>query len=133
MLKRWFILNEKIRFLILASFNMLLRYLFFVGIGIVTGITHYQVVLIFSWLLSVPIAFYSYKYFVFSGAGNHLHEFAKSVMIWIFSYFFNVLVLSYFVEQLKWNAYLGQGVIIGLIFVINYFLFKYVAFSKTHQ
>ena len=132
MLQKWFLLNEKIRFLILASLNTLLRYMIFVGIGIVTGITHYQVVLIFSWSLSVLIAFYSYKYLVFSGTGNHFHEFAKSIMIWIFSYFFNVLLLTYFVEQLKWNVYLGQGLIIGLIFFINYFLFKYIAFPKTN-
>ncbi len=131
LLKKWIQLNEKIRFLILGSVNMFIRYLIFVIIGLITGITHYQIILLCSWSLSVFIAFYSYKYFVFESAGNHFHEFGKSILIWIFSYFLNVFILMGLVEYAKLNAFLAQGIIICLIFIINYYLFKYFAFSKS--
>ncbi len=131
MIHSWFKINEKLRFLILASFNMAIRYLIFVIIGIITGITHYQIVLACSWFLSVFIAFYSYKYLVFSSKGSHIHEFIKSLAIWIFSYFLNVFLLTFLIEKLNLNAYIAQGIIICFIFVINYFLFKHFAFAKN--
>lgn len=130
MIRNWFKLNEKLRFLILASFNMAIRYLIFVIIGIITGITRYQIVLACSWFLSVFIAFYSYKYLVFSSEGSHVREFIKSLIIWIMSYFLNVFLLTFLIEKLNFNAYIAQGIIICLIFVINYFLFKHFAFAK---
>ncbi len=129
-LNNWFQVNEKIRFLILGSINMLIRYLIFVAIGLITGITHYQIILLCSWSLSVFIAFYSYKYFVFESDGNHFHEFGKSILIWISSYFLNVFLLMGLVEYMGLNAYLAQGIIICFIFIINYYLFKHFAFTK---
>ncbi len=61
MLKKWFTLDEKYRFALLASANMALRYALFIILGIITGINHYQITLILSWILSSFIAFYSYK------------------------------------------------------------------------
>lgn len=131
MIHSWFKINEKLRFLILASFNMAIRYLIFVIIGIITGITHYQIVLACSWFLSVFVAFYSYKYLVFSSKGSHIQEFTKSLAIWILSYFLNVFLLTFLIEKLNFNAYVAQGIIICFIFVINYFLFKHFAFAKN--
>ncbi len=129
-LKKWFQIDEKLRFLLLAGMNMAIRYLIFVIIGLLTGITHYQVILLCSWSFSVFIAFYSYKYLVFSSDGNHFYEFGKSILIWIFSYLFNVLLLTVLVERIKLNVFLSQGIIICLIFIINYYLFKHFAFAK---
>lgn len=130
MKEQWFRLDEKIRFFILASLNMGIRYFIFVMIGLLTGMTHYQFVLLCSWSLSVFIAFYSYKYLVFSSKGHHFFEFMKSIVIWITSYFLNVFLLMFLVEQIKWNVYIAQGTIICFIFLINYFLFKHFAFSQ---
>lgn len=128
-MEQWFALNEKLRFLILAGINMFIRYLLFIGFGFMMGTRHYQIILALSWGLSVFVAFLSYKYLVFGSKGKHLPEFLRSVLIWFFTYLFNVYMLDFLVAKMGLNVYLAQGIIICIIFVVNYFLFKNFAFS----
>lgn len=127
----WFDLDKKLRFVITGIINMALRYLIFVLLGLIFSVNRYQLILLATWLLSSGIAFFSYKYLVFRTEGNHLKEFAKSVMIWCLSYILNAFLLAFLVERQQWNVYLAQGIVIILIVVINYLLFKHFAFH--HQ
>lgn len=131
--KKWFDIDEKIRFVIAGTLNMGLRYLIFILLGVLFSVGHYQLILLSTWLLSSGIAFVSYKYLVFRTEGNHLKEFGKSVLIWIISYVINALLLAFYVEKLKWNTYVAQGVAVAIIVVINYLLFKYFAFHQRKK
>ncbi len=133
MLKKWFLLDEKIRFVTTGTFNMALRYAIFVLIGVWFGINHYQVVLLSTWLLSSGLAFLSYKYLVFCTKGNHIKEFLKSVLIWVISYFINAVLLWLGVGVCKLNTYIMQAIAVVLIVVINYMLFKYFAFKQRKK
>ena len=126
--KKWFAIDEKIRFVVAGTVNMGLRYLIFVFLGIVFSVARYQLILLSTWLLSSGVAFVSYKYLVFRTEGNHIKEFAKSILIWCISYFINAVLLALFVEQFFWNIYFSQGIAVIVIVVINYLLFKYFAF-----
>ena len=132
-MKNWFKIDEKIRFIITGIFNMFLRYVIFVFLGIGLGTSHYQLVLLASWLLSSVVAFLSYKHLVFQTEGNHIKEFIKSVLIWIVSYFINAALLMLLVGYFALNTYLAQGMAIILIVVINYTLFKYFAFKQRKK
>lgn len=131
--RRWFTLDEKVRFVIAGICNMGIRYLIFVLLGLVFTVNRYQIILLATWLSSSVIAFLSYKYLVFRTEGNHLKEFVKSLLIWCLSYILNALLLGFWVGHLQWNVYIAQGLVIMLLVVINYLLFKHFAFNKQKK
>ena len=110
-----------------------LRYLIFVALVFAFGSLHYQLTLLFMWLISSFIAFYSYKKLVFITQGNHLQEYLKSISVWILSYFINAGILSLLVDKLMFNLYLAQGIAISFLLITNYLLFKHFAFSRPHK
>ena len=75
----WFLIDEKVRFLVLAMTNMFIRYVLFVVLGALFSVLHYQAVLVLTWALSSVVAFLSYKVLVFRTEGNHLKEYGKSL------------------------------------------------------
>ena len=131
--RRWFALDEKVRFVIAGICNMGIRYLIFVLLGLAFTVNRYQIILLATWLSSSVIAFLSYKYLVFRTEGNHMKEFVKSLLIWCLSYVLNALLLGFLVGRLQWNVYAAQGLVIVLIVVINYLLFKHFAFKKQKE
>lgn len=130
---RWFLMDEKIRFVIVGIGNMGIRYLLFVLLGLFFTVRHYQAVLFFSWFLSSFTAFLAYKFLVFRTAGNHLKEFGKSLLIWCLSYCLNAFLLGFLAGRLYWNVYLAQGIVILLLVVVNYLLFKHFAFKRQRK
>ena len=131
--RRWFALDEKVRFVIAGICNMGIRYLIFVLLGLAFTVNRYQIILLATWLSSSVIAFLSYKYLVFRTEGNHIKEFVKSLLIWCLSYVLNALLLGFLVGRLQWNVYAAQGLVIILLVVINYLLFKHFAFKKQKE
>lgn len=132
MFKKWLALDEKIRFAIMAALNMLLRFVIFSGLIYLFSQKHYQLLLALTWFVSSFIAFGCYKYFVFSAQGEHLRQYLKSLLIWTGSYIVNVFLLKFLLEELFWNIYAAQGVVILFLLVTNYLLFKHFAF-KQHR
>lgn len=130
LLDHWFATDERIRFSLLASLNMGLRYVLFVGLSLIFTTLHYQITLLLMWLISSFIAFYSYKKFVFSTQGNHLQEYLKSIAIWILSYFINAGILTLLVTNYQINLYIGQAIAICFLLISNYLLFKHFAFRR---
>lgn len=127
-LKCWFNVDERIRFAFLASINMALRFFIFALLCFLFSARNYQMLLAFTWFISSFIAFASYKFLVFSAEGNHLRQYLKSLLIWIFSYVINVFILQYLIETLAWSPYYAQALAISALLVTNYLLFKHFAF-----
>ncbi|MFI3241047.1 MAG: GtrA family protein [Alphaproteobacteria bacterium] len=132
MIKKWFSLNDKIRFSIMCSFNMSIKYALFILLGILFSTFHYQIILALSWFLSSVLAFYCYKILVFQSQGEHIKEFCKSILVWTISYIINAFCLEFLVTKCKLHPNTAQAIIIGSLFIINYFLFKHFAF-KTEK
>ncbi len=128
MSKFWFSIDEKIRFAFLASINMALRFLLFALLCFLFTVQHYQLLLAITWFLTSFIAFASYKFLVFSAKGNHVYQYLKSLVIWIFSYLINVVILQYLIETLAWSPYYAQALAISFLLITNYLLFKHFAF-----
>jgi len=132
MRKYWFGIDEKVRFAIMASVNMALRFMIFSGLALLFSPERYQLLLAATWFVSSFIAFASYKFLVFPAEGNHLHQYAKSLLIWICSYFINILILTFLIERERWDPYLAQAAAISFLLIVNYLLFKHFAF-KPHR
>lgn len=131
LIDHWFETDERIRFTIMASLNMGLRYLLFIALSLIFTTLHYQLTLLLMWLTSSFIAFYSYKKLVFTTQGNHLQEYLKSIAIWTLSYFINAGILSLLVTKYQINLYLGQAIAICFLLISNYLLFKHFAFRQA--
>ena len=58
--ERWFLIDEKVRFVIAGIGNMGVRYLIFILLGLAFTVRHYQAILFFSWFLSSFTAFLAY-------------------------------------------------------------------------
>ena len=130
LIDHWFETDERVRFTIMASLNMGMRYLLFVFLSLIFTTLHYQLVLLAMWLISSFIAFYSYKKLVFATQGNHLKEYLKSISIWILSYFINAGVLALLISHWQVNLYLAQAFAISFLLITNYLLFKHFAFRQ---
>lgn len=61
-----------------------------------------------------------------------MHQYAKSLLIWICSYFINILILTFLIEREHWDPYLAQAAAISFLLIVNYLLFKHFAF-KPHR
>ncbi len=126
----WYDTPESIRFTLLASLNMGLRYVLFIVLSLLFSNLHYQVTLFLMWFISSFIAFYSYKKLVFNTQGNHLKEYLKSIAIWTLSYIINAGLLVVMIEHMQLNLYFAQTIAIGFLLITNYLLFKHFAFRK---
>ena len=125
----WFMIDERIRFVMVGFGNTLIRYAIFVILGVITSISHYQIILLASWLLSSVTAFFFFFFLVFETSGNHWKEYGRSLIVWTLSYFINALFLEILIKNLMLNPYLAQAIAILFIMVINYLLFKHFAFK----
>lgn len=133
LINRWFAIDERVRFVIVGIANMGLRYLLFALFLALFSERYYQYELLAVWLMSSVWAFYLYKILVFCSNGNHLHEYLKSVAVWSLSYVINAALLSWLREGMQLNLYLAQAIVIVILVVINYLLFKHFAFSAPHR
>lgn len=125
----WFEINERWRYLTVAVVNVILKYLVF-AVLVFFYPKHYQVSLLLSWLLSFFSAFVGYKFLVFATEGNHLREYFKSTAILSWSYLLNTFFLWAFVENLLWDPYLSQALILFVLTSFNFLLFKHFAFKQ---
>ncbi len=133
MSKKWFSIDERIRFLISATFVMFLRFLIFSALGLIYSPVHYQIILAITWATSSIFAFVIYKFLVFTAPGNHLHQYLKSLVIWTLSYFFNTLILMLLIDILNMGPYISQAIAISFLLLTNYLLFKHFAFKHSHS
>ena len=131
--RRWFALDEKVRFVIAGICNMGIRYLIFVLLGLAFTVNRYQIILLATWLSSSVIAFLSYKYLVFRTEGNHIKRVCQVAFDLVFELCSQCVAARFLVGRLQWNVYAAQGLVIILIVVINYLLFKHFAFKNRKR
>lgn len=130
LLKHWFRLDRKIRFLLVGGFNTSFSYLLFVIFSFILGVKYFQQALFLSWLSSSVVSFVTQKFYVFRTSGNYVREYFSCLISWSVVYLINALLLEYFHRVLLWNLYLSQALSVCIYTVITYLLFKYFAFRK---
>lgn len=130
LLKIWFKLPEKLRFLLVGGFNTVVSYMMFAGLIFLIGESKYQQSLILSWGLSSFVSFGTLKLFVFQTRGNWFKEYSKCLLTWSVGYVINAGMLEAVVVFLKMNVYIGQAISILTTIIISYTLFKHFAFKN---
>lgn len=126
----WFNLDDKIRYLIVGSFNAGVCYLIYSLICLLMGDSIYQIALALAWLLSSAISFTMQRTYVFEGKGVWYKEYLKCCVTWFFSYLINAGLLEFTVKYLHLNVYIAQLISNFTAAVFTYILFKTYAFRK---
>lgn len=125
----WFKLNEKIRFILIGTINTIISYGIFCIIFHITGSKYHKVSLLFSWLITSIIAFFTQKILVFQTTGNLSQEYIKTILTRIFGFTLNLILLNIFLTIIN-NVYFAQFLANLTNAVISFFILKYFAFKK---
>lgn len=131
LLKKWYNISDKIRFLFVGGFNAAFSYIIFAAAIFLIGKEHYQLCVALQWIISSVFSFVNQKIFVFCTKGNWISEYLKCCTTWVISYVCNALILELIVRYVTKNVYVGQLVSIFLASVVTYILFKYFAFKQA--
>lgn len=124
----WFLLNQKIRFLLVGGFNTVLAYALFVFLLEYCN-WRYPAVLITQYLITVNISIFTMRYFVFRSYGNLKNEYAKAWSIYLLLLGLNYLYLFITVSYLKMNTIIVQGLYIVISTILTFILHKKYSFS----
>ncbi len=128
--KFWFSLDDKIRYLVIGSFNAGVCYVIYSLICLIIGDRVYQIALALAWLLSSVISFITQRTFVFEGKGIWYKEYLKCCATWFFSYLINAGLLEFTVKICGMNVYIAQLISNFTAAVFTYIVFKKFAFKK---
>ena len=122
--------NQKIKYLLVGSYNTLFGYLTFVIIfynfsdvashSLLLGITHF---------IAVTHNFFTYKRWVFNVKENLLKNYFKFHQICLLLYIINLILFLCFTKLMNVNLYFAQGLILIIIIILGYFMNKNYSFA----
>jgi len=129
-MKQFLIAHEqKIRYLIIGGWNTVFGYGVFAALYFwLEGLIHYLIVLSISYVLSITNAYIGYKLFVFRTRGNILREYLRFYVVYGAAFLVNLATLPLFVEILKLNMYVAQGIVTIITILGSYVLHKNFSF-----
>ena len=127
----WFNLSDKIRFILVGSFNAGISYIIYSLICLLIGEHFYQFSLASAWVISSIISFTTQRCFVFNVEGNLFKQYCKCCTTWLFSYIINAILLELFVQNFLMNVYIAQILATGICAIFTYVLFKTFAFRRS--
>ena len=115
-------LNQKrIRYLLVGGLNTLVGYS--IGIAIYKAFSDSLGILwigVISNILSITVAFLSYKTLVFKTKGMWLTEYMKSYLVYGGIAVIGIIFLWVFVDKMKISIWLAQALVMGMTVIISY-------------
>lgn len=128
----WFIVPEKIRFLLVGGFNTLTAYLLFVFFIEIVNL-HYVYALSCMFIINVNISILTMRYYVFRSHSNLLKEYFKGWNVYIFLLGLNYAGLYLLIDVLKIREIIAQAIYLVFSTIVTYLIHKYITFSKNKQ
>ena len=126
------LLNQKVKYLIIGTYNTLVGYLFFVLIFYYFSSTVNHYLLLGACHLTGTIHnFFSYRTFVFKIKSSSLLNYLKFNLVYLFTFSLNIIMFTLLTKVMNWNLYLAQALIVLIIASVGYFLNKYYSFSNN--
>lgn len=129
MLKLWFKINQKIRFLLVGGFNTLFSLLLF-STGIKFSGFSYGVVLTATYFISINLSIISMRWLVFCGKGNLLKEYTKAWGVYLSMLLLNYLSLWLMIEKFELNAIIAQLIYTIVSTVLIFYIHRNVTFRN---
>ena len=125
----WFMIPQKLRFLLVGGFNTVFSYLLFVFLVAVLQLP-YQVALIINYVIAVNVSIFTMRYYVFRSFGNLMKEYTKAWGVYITVMLLNYVAMYIMVDVSEMNELIAQAVYTFFITFFIYFMHKYVSFAK---
>ncbi len=131
LLELFFIIPEKIRYILVGGFNTLLSFaIFYVLYLLLQNKIHYSFILILNFFISVFISFSLLRFFVFKSKGNFLKEYIRCNISYTILLFLNLILLTIMVDYFKIKIILSQFILTIFIAIIGFVIHKNFSFKK---
>lgn len=131
-------LRRVLRYLIVGGWNTAFGYGVFSGLNyVLTGVIPYpyMVANVLANMISISVAYFGYKFFVFKTKGNYLREYLRTYLVYGASCLASLGLLPIFVVLVRLAypnpvlaPYIAQAVILPVIVVMSYFGHKKYSF-----
>lgn len=124
--------EDKVKFLIVGGWNTLFGYAVFIVLYYnLHSLTHYILILIINYLISISNAYLTYKFIVFKTRGNYLKEYLKFYLVYGLAFIINLLLLIISAEILHLNILFSQTAIVFITAIISYTGHKGFSFKTS--
>jgi len=114
--------NQKIRYLCVGFYNTLFGYSAFAMLLYIFPRFHYIFILITAHFILVINAFFGYRLLVFKSKKNVGIQFVKFNAVYLGTLFFNIVLLSLFIEICRFNMYFGQFISMLISIYLTYII-----------
>ncbi|MDH6181730.1 putative flippase GtrA [Microbacteriaceae bacterium SG_E_30_P1] len=125
--------DHRVRFLAVGGTNTLVGYLVFTALTLwVFGQVPfgYLISLVLSYAVSITLAFWLYRTFVFVVKGRVLTDFVKFVGVNLVAIGVNAVLLPFFVEVVGLHPLVAQAISLVITTLVSYFGHKHVSFRR---
>ncbi len=126
--KIWFILPEKLRFLLVGGFNTVFGYGVFAFLLIVLQLSYKNAIWI-GYVISVNVSIFTMRYYVFRSNGIWYKEYSKGWGVYLTTMVLNYFAMFIMVDIYKINELLAQGFYTIGITILTYLLHRYFTFA----
>jgi putative flippase GtrA len=132
LLKIWFKIDERIRFLLVGGYNTLFAFLLFCLLEFLfRDHFHYLIILFLSHIISVLNSFITFRFFVFRSQGHVVHEYIKINIVYLIYYLSNAALLYLLHDLFHINILISQFTCICILMVATYTAHKHFSFKKN--
>lgn len=124
-------ISEKIRYLLVGSWNALFGYLAGVGLFLMLkNHLHILLIAVIGNIIAITMSFLTYKVLVFKTRGRWIREYLKAYLVYGFNALLSIALLWVFVDQLSLNIWFSQAGIIIFTVIFSYLLHKRFTFKQ---
>ncbi len=134
-------LRQVIRFVIVGGWNTVFGYALFAGLNYaLTGVIPYpfMVANALAYLISITVAYFGYKIFVFKTKGNYLREYLRTYLVYGASCLANLALLPVAVVVVRsvysnrmLVPYVAQAIVLPVVVLMSYFGHKKYSFRTS--
>jgi len=130
-LKIWFRIDQKIRFLLVGGYNTIFSFLLFCLLEFLfRDYFHYLVILFLSHIISVLNSFLNFRFFVFRSKGHIFSEYIRINIVYLGYYISNALLLYLLQDLFHIHILVSQFICTCILMVATYFAHKHFSFKK---
>ncbi len=132
-------LRQVIRYVIVGGWNTAFGYGLFAGFNyVLTGVIPYpyMVANALAYMISITVAYFGYKIFVFKTKGNYLREYLRTYLVYGASCLANLALLPVAVMLVRSvysnharAPYLAQAIVLPFVVLMSYFGHKKYSFK----
>lgn len=124
--------DQRLLFLIVGGTNTAFSTVLFIALVLLLGRrVPSSVCLGISWTISLVLAFFAYRIFVFRVKGRLLLDFFRYAGTSVTALIVNMALLAIFADTMRWPAIPVQLVITAIVIIFTYFGHKHVSFRRS--